>query len=543
MVEAGLAQLSARDPERGKSLRSATEEHRLRQLSYAALDSEFFDPLNPELAEASLRLSMQRGSLQAALDLGELYRDGDLGQPDIHAALKLFDGVRSEVEPAVRAGDWAALLVMGRMHADGLGVEPNRQRGMELTLRGVASATPTIKRSIGWAYHRGSGVFKGRANEDEGLRLIEEAARAGDVDAMENAALLIATPHRGSNMPRESSEAGARALGWYVKAAQLGRVESMAAAGDLAWDRGDFATAEKWLEAAYQAGKNKHPEVLGTIQMMRSALPVARTAPGVEQLVKALTTRSEYDAKLSGWRMMNAYSAERAAMDGMAISRDDPTKLARAALVAQAWVFVRSAGLRRAWPDDALKEYLLKIDRGSRSALVSEARRLADILLAASDGLAPPEAHAPLQAQASASLPATRQPTNVTAPEPQPQDRSGYLRGAPRDTHGGLSTFTIDNRKGTAGSTVRLYRNGELPAAYSFFVKQTETFTGTAIAPGNYVMRYRNLGSPTVYEADKTVAFKESELADGTQYSRATVTLFPVASGNMKMKPVAESKF
>ena len=287
MVEVGLAQVSARDPERGKRLRSATEEDRLRQLSYAALNRELFDPLNPELAEASLRLSMQRGSLQAGLDLGELYRDGNLGQPDIHAALKLFDGVRSEVEPAVRAGDWAALLVMGRMYADGLGVEPNRQRGMELTLRGVASATPTVKRSIGWAYHGGSGVFKGRANEDEGLRLIEEAAQAGDVDAMENAALLnkIAIPRRGSEMPRESSEAGGRALGWYIKAAQLGRVESMAAAGDLAWDRGDFATAEKWLEAAYQAGNNEHPAVLGTIQMMRSAPPVARTAPGVEQLL------------------------------------------------------------------------------------------------------------------------------------------------------------------------------------------------------------------------------------------------------------------
>ena len=90
---------------------------------------------------------------------------------------------------------------------------------------------------------------------------------------------------------------------------------------------------------------------------------------------------------------------------------------------------------------------------------------------------------------------------------------------------------------------MRLYRNGELPAAYSFFVKEAETFSGKGIAPDNYVMRYRNLGSSTVYEATETFDFKEVETADGIRYSRATVTLFTLPSGNLKMKQVAESKF
>jgi hypothetical protein len=43
---------------------------------------------------------MQRGSKNTALDLGRLYRDGKLGAADTGKALKLFDDVRKEVEPA-----------------------------------------------------------------------------------------------------------------------------------------------------------------------------------------------------------------------------------------------------------------------------------------------------------------------------------------------------------------------------------------------------------------------------------------------------------
>lgn len=568
IVEEGLATLSARYPDEGKRLRSLGDDDRLRALSRVAR-SKAFDPPRPDLAEAALRLAMRRGSLQAGLDLGVLYRDGKLGPPDVREALKLFDGVRSQVEPAVRAGDWSAMIVMGRIYADGLGVQPDRQRAVELTLRGAASATPAVKLSVGKDHYYGSGVFAGQENKVEGLRLVGEAADAGDAKAKEFAArkfesealdLEIGAPKSDSKSKYTGPEAS-RALDLYVRAAELGSVQSMDAAGDLAWRRGDFKTAEKWLEAAHRAGANESPGVLGLIRFMNSSSTEWNTAQGVDLLRTTFHQRRKFDAEDSNWQLSNAETGEVRATRGMRSTRQEPEKRGRAALAAQAWLFVQKAMGGRAISAVELDEYLEQLDRRSRADLLIESRKLAKVLMASPAGESTAQqSAAPIrptgtrpaavgsEAKTSAPLPETAKrsppPSTVPAePEQPPQERSGYLRGAPRDTSAGLSTFTIDNTKGSADSTVRLYRDGKLPAAYSFFVKQTETFTGKGIAPGNYVMRYRNLGSATVYEADRTFAIQELKTADGTRFSRDTVTLFPVASGNMKTKQVDESRF
>lgn len=585
-VDIGMKDYAKRWPERVAAFKSQPDEWQLLALAAFALDKDLFDPPRPALAEAALRLAMRRGSRDAALDLGVLYRDGKLGMPDTDKALSLFDKVREGTEPAARAGEASALIVMGRIYAEGLGVHADQAKAFEMTLRGAANGTAEQKYSIGRDYAFGHGVFNGRASESEGLRLIEEAARAGSADAMEYVGKELT--FRADRREREiagfdASTDRRQAYDWFVKAAQLGLTSAMSYAGRTAWDLGDISAAEKWLEAAHRAGIDDEPEVLGLIRLIRATGPISTIGPGADMMVKAYIKQDERI-----WPVLAQWDA------AGAISRmpAGTQERHRAVLVSLGWLFVSERlGLSKVVDRDPLDAHLRTLTRQGRAELTAEARTLADVILASSARAAAPggqlasgspgSAHsiapstavvgrAPSAHSAQASLdqyynpfldipaepaasraataPATAKKAvtrQQSAPqaEPPPQDSSGYLRGEPQASQQGLSTFAIDNTRGTAGAIVRLYREGKMPAAYSFFVKQGESFTGTGVVAGSYVMRYRNLGSGNVYEADKRFDFSEIETVEGTRFSRARITLYGVPGGNMKTLPVAESKF
>jgi hypothetical protein len=130
-----------------------------------------------------------------------------------------------------------------------------------------------------------------------------------------------------------------------------------------------------------------------------------------------------------------------------------------------------------------------------------------------------------------------------TAPDPEAQSNTGYLGSTKQLAKGGLSTFKIDNSKGGGDAVVRLYRDGKTPAARSMFVKNGETFTAEAVAPGAYRLRYRYIGSEDTFEADETFTLAESKTETGTRFSRMTVTLYKVANGNMTVKKVDPTNF
>jgi hypothetical protein len=126
---------------------------------------------------------------------------------------------------------------------------------------------------------------------------------------------------------------------------------------------------------------------------------------------------------------------------------------------------------------------------------------------------------------------------------PEAQSRSGYLNGTKQIAKGGLSTFQVDNTKGGGDAVVRIYRDGKTPAARSMFVKNGESFTADAIAPGDYKLRYRYIGSTDTFEAGDMFALSETRTSDGTRFSRVAVTLYKVANGNMTVKKVDSSEF
>lgn len=74
-------------------------------------------------------------------------------------------------------------------------------------------------------------------------------------------------------------------------------------------------------------------------------------------------------------------------------------------------------------------------------------------------------------------------------------------------------------------------------------MKVGEQFAADKLFPGDYVMRYRYIGSEDTYEADKIFRLTESEGNGRVNFSNVRVTLYKVSDGNMTTKRVPSSDF
>lgn len=123
------------------------------------------------------------------------------------------------------------------------------------------------------------------------------------------------------------------------------------------------------------------------------------------------------------------------------------------------------------------------------------------------------------------------------------QSYTGYVKGSFKGAQGGLSTFTVDNKQGGNDAIARIYLNGAKPAVRSMYVRSGETFKADSLSPGNYVLRYRFIGSEDTYEADQVMSLKQIDGESGTKYSNVTVTLFKQVGGNLSTKKVSSDQF
>lgn len=133
--------------------------------------------------------------------------------------------------------------------------------------------------------------------------------------------------------------------------------------------------------------------------------------------------------------------------------------------------------------------------------------------------------------------------TKKAISDSEAQDRTGYLKGAPRLAQSGLSTFKINNTQGSADAIARIYLNGAKPAVRSMYVKRGENFTAQTLPPGTYTLRYRFARSPATFEATNPFVLEEEKTETGTRFSTVTVTLYPVSNGNMQTKEVSPDDF
>jgi hypothetical protein len=164
---------------------------------------------------------------------------------------------------------------------------------------------------------------------------------------------------------------------------------------------------------------------------------------------------------------------------------------------------------------------------------IAEARDAAGIPQAAS--VAEPRSQANSRAPASQAKQASS--------DPEAQEKTGYLKGAPQLSKSGLSTFAVNNTQGSTDAIARIYLNGAMPAVRTMYIKRGESFTARTLPAGTYTLRYRFTGDKTTFEATEPFVLEQTTTDKGTRYSRVTVTLYQVENGNLQTKVVPSDRF
>ena len=127
--------------------------------------------------------------------------------------------------------------------------------------------------------------------------------------------------------------------------------------------------------------------------------------------------------------------------------------------------------------------------------------------------------------------------------QPWPVD-SGYILGYKRLNTKGLSDVTVDNTLNDSDAFIKLvYHDSSTPIAVRFFfIRAHEQFRLAKVSPGLYDIRYKDLDSGVI---SKSTPFelKETQVTDGTQYSKIRLTLYKVRDGNMAVETISEEEF
>jgi hypothetical protein len=158
----------------------------------------------------------------------------------------------------------------------------------------------------------------------------------------------------------------------------------------------------------------------------------------------------------------------------------------------------------------------------------------------------PPPGPKPYQATPPSAAP--QKPAYVrpaTAPNGQPWPATAaYVKGYKRLHTGGLSTVTVDNSRNDSDVFVKLV-SLDGPQAYpvrTFFIPARGTFTLNKVKAGTYDVRYRDLDSGALSRSE-SFELEEIGMANGTQFSNLTMTLYKVQHGNMKTYGLSEAEF
>ena len=108
----------------------------------------------------------------------------------------------------------------------------------------------------------------------------------------------------------------------------------------------------------------------------------------------------------------------------------------------------------------------------------------------------------------------------------------------------GLSTVTVDNSRNDSDVFVKLVSldGAQAYPVRQFFIPAFGTFTLGKVSAGSYDVRYRDLDSGGLSRSD-AFSIDETTTEEGTEFSRFTMTLYKVKSGNMKTHGLAESEF
>jgi TPR repeat protein len=194
-------------------------------------------------SRSQLERAASLGSTSALIGIGYLFSQG-LGVPQDYAEARRW------YDKAVAAGDATAMTNVGLLYRDGHGVPQDHAEARRWYERAAAAGDPTALNSIGNQYRDGQGVSQDYA---EARHWYEKAAMAGIPAAMNSIGSLYRDE---KGVSQDYSEAKR----WYEKAAADGNSAAMTNIGSL-YSNGqgvtqDYAEAKRWYEKAAAAGNS-----------------------------------------------------------------------------------------------------------------------------------------------------------------------------------------------------------------------------------------------------------------------------------------------
>ena len=494
---------------------------------------------------AVLRHAIRSGIPEAKLLLGIALRDGVFGPRDSATALRMFDEVARGNEDGLRAGDAIAMYTDARMWLDGLGrlSDPAKARAL------ARQAGPNLH---GWRLEDvandvvfSKGPFAGVRDHDLEARLAERMIDQGLSSVVELVWFICLDPN--------GADYTSCKHGWYERAAKSGMESAYSdyARGIIA-SGGSLKEADKWFAlGAYFNGPEEH---------FQQAFVQAITSTTDRALLEAIARMWKHAKAEIATNKPISSSEERT--NWLTPFYDRAEKVIPATEMDNFGVALSAYGLLIDQVNNAVDgpwsfsfksaESVEKVERilskSNRSAGATAAKAILngqplDEVVLLQKGK--PWRFVPLpEAEVGATSVSKRQPVKAVTPVDREQQAfTGYLKGEQKGAMGGLSTFTVDNRRGDRDAVARIYLNGDKPAVLHIYIKKGETFKAQSIQAGTYVFRYRYIGSEDTYEANQPFQLTETRTDTGTRFSNVTVTLFKVKDGNMQTKKVDASKF
>jgi len=144
---------------------------------------------------------------------------------------------------AALSGDLDAQVELGTMYRDGDGVPLNYTKAVELYSLAAEQGNAAAQNALGVMYQQGYGVTQ---NVAKAVELYAQSAAQGFVSAQYN---LGAMYDYGKGVPKNEN----KALDWYSKAGEQGHLDAIVALGTLYFGRHDYTKAtELWTKAANQ---------------------------------------------------------------------------------------------------------------------------------------------------------------------------------------------------------------------------------------------------------------------------------------------------
>jgi hypothetical protein len=123
-------------------------------------------------------------------------------------------------------------------------------------------------------------------------------------------------------------------------------------------------------------------------------------------------------------------------------------------------------------------------------------------------------------------------------------EESDYVEGYEQEDAGGLSTVTIDNSRNPSDVFLKLValQGNQFQPVRVCYIKAFEQFVFSEVAAGNYDVRFQNLTTGEI-SASAPFILRETPTDSGMRYSNYSLTLYNVANGNMKLKPIKDTQF